>query len=548
VIIVWRRELLRRFMTAMRPEEHLEKKIETQTYTSTYISRETIRELRDICIAHEGRFTTSLPRTPVKLEPVISHRRLKKEIRERLAIAVGLAKPPPEHIENTEDFLKLPEDEKLTLCKEIFKPIEEAENLVVLDDIAKKFFNSFLEVEQSRIAREKGKTEEELTPEELEEARRTAIQRAYLATCGHRISKYFEKLLDPTTLTVYLEPEPEKKPVEKLICDQREPKWENMISLITKMCETARKHITEKKEPFILEVEAVYEKKTKPEYKPFIQVIDEAYPNVQEPQRIPSHKVMIRMILDTRIRVPKDKLRKAIDYLKTYRPSTLATIKTDKDLEREVILTLFKRIENRVNDLLRHTCAPDIREEYRSLHPKQITLFKEIHRLITSRYKALPDTIPEKERWKRAYELAKEDLVRWTEELIVTREEEVRKLFAEYLATRALELAGRTLFEVLPTEPVCPPRVTVDIIRRKEKEVTLPSLVTAGWRIVEELKTLDVEIEVEEIEIRIEFCTLWCSAIDCVLKNLTPDYIIDEITREAKRLGFVEVIIPYPSP
>jgi hypothetical protein len=547
-MVMWRRELLRKFTTALRPEEHLEEKMRSQTYTSTYVSKETIKELKDICTTHEGRFTTSIPRTPVKLEPVISHRRVKKEIRERLAIAVGLTKPPPEHIEKTEDFLKLPEDKKLTVCKEIFKPIEEAEDLVVLDDIAKQFFNSFLELEQSRIAREKGKTEEELTPEELEEARRTALQRAYLATCGHRISKYFEKLLDPTTLAIYLEPEPEKKPVEKIICEQREPKWENMTSLITQMCKTARKHMTEKKEPFILEVEAVYEKKTKPEYKPFIQVVDEVYPNVLEPQRIPSHRVTIRMILDTRIRVPKDKLRKAIDYLKTYRPSTLATIKTDKDLEREIILTLFKRIENRVNDLLRHTCTPDIREEYKSLHPKQIKLFKEIYRLVESKYSMLPRGMKEEDKWKEAYKQAKEELVKLTEELIVTREEEVRKMFAEMLATKTLEIAGRTIFETLPTEPTCPPRVTIDILRRKEKEVTLPSLLTAGYRIVEELKTLEVEIEVEELELRIEFCTPWCSAIECVLKNITPDYIMDEIVREAKRLGFVEVIIPYPSP
>jgi hypothetical protein len=165
-----------------------------------------------------------------------------------------------------------------------------------------------------------------------------------------------------------------------------------------------------------------------------------------------------------------------------------------------------------------------------------------------TKYTALPADMEEDERWEKAYELAKKDLVKWTEELIITREEEVRKMFAELLATRALEMAGRTLFEVLPTEPTCPPRVTVEIKKRKEKEVTLPSLVTAGYRIVEELKTLEVEIEVEQLEIRIEFCTPWCSAIDCVLRNITPEYIMDEIAREAKRLGFVEVIIPYPSP
>jgi hypothetical protein len=543
-----RRELIRRLREQIPPEEQLEEKIRSQTYTTTYVSTETIRELREICITHAGKFTPSTPRTPVKLKPVISHSRLKKKIREQLATTVGLAKPPPEHIESTEDFLKLPKDEMFKLCQEIFKPIEEAEDLIIFDDIAKKFFDSFYEDEQLRIAEEKGKTVEELTPDELAVARRIALQRTYFATCGHRISKYFEKLLDPTTLAIYLEPEPEEKPVEKISCEQREEPWKNMISLITKMCNTARKHITEKREPFILEVEAIYEKKDKPVYRPFIQVVDKTYPNIQEPHRIPTHKVLIKMNIDALIRVPKDKLKKAIDYLKTYRPSTLASIKTEKELEQAIILTLFKKIENRVNDLLRHTCAPDIREEYRSLHPKQINLFKEIHRLVESKYAGLPTGMKEEEKRKKAYELAKEELTKLTEELIVTREAEIRKMFAELLATKALEAAGRTVFEVLPTEPVCPPRVTIDITKRKEREVTTPTLITAGYRIVEELKTLEVEIEVEQIELKIEFCTPWCSAIACVLKNITPDYIMDEIAREAKRLGFVEVIIPYPSP
>jgi len=65
---------------------------------------------------------------------------------------------------------------------------------------------------------------------------------------------------------------------------------------MTEMCKEAREYIREKWIPFRWEVEATYEKKNKEAYRPFIHVIDEAYPNVQEPYRLPSHKVTIESI------------------------------------------------------------------------------------------------------------------------------------------------------------------------------------------------------------------------------------------------------------
>jgi hypothetical protein len=524
---MWRRELIRRFMTAMRPEEHLEEKIRTQTYTITEVPKDILDRLEAICKKYEGTMPAVLPKPKETPTPVKPPSEIDPSIRKMIATKVNLANPPPETIKSLDDFTKMKKSDKIKLCTEILGDMKAIEDKIIQDPELKKLYDFNLEQAKKAIAERKGKPVEELTKRELRDAERKAKEDAFLQLCGSKLTNYFQYLSRLDMLGLYLEPMPEKKPLEKITCTQREVKWDNVRKAMTEICKEAREYIREKWIPFRWEVEAIYQEKKKEEYRPFIHVIDEAYPNVQEPFRLPSHKVTIIMRIDARIRVPKDKLRKAIDYLKTYRPSTVALIRTDKDLEREVILTLFKRIENRVNDLLRHTCAPDTREEYTSLHPKQIKLFKEIHALVLSRYAMLPPgkgtEEEEREKWEKAYELAKKDLVKWTEELIVTREEEVRKMFAELLATRALEMAGRTLFEVLPTEPVCPPRVTIDITRRKEKEVTLPSLLTAGWRIVEELKTLDVEIEVEQLEIRIEFCTPWCSAIDCVLRNITPD-------------------------
>jgi len=545
---MWRRELIRRFMTAMRPEEHLDEKIRSQTYTVTEVPKNILDSLEAICRKYEGVMPTILPKPKEVPTPIITPDKIDPSIRKLIATKVNLANPPPETIKSLDDFKALKKTEKIKLCSEVLGDMKAIEERILQDPELKKLYDFNLEQAKKAIAEKKGKPVEQLTKREIRDAEKKAREDTLLQTCGSKLANYFLYISRPDILGLYLEPMPEKKPVEKVTCTQHEVKWDNVRKAMTEICKEAREYIREKWIPFRWEVEAVYEKKTKEEYRPFIHVIDEAYPNVQEPYRLPSHKVAIRMILDARIRVPKDKLKKAIDYIKTYRPSTAMTIKTNKDLEQEVILLLLKRIENRVNDLLRHTCAPDIREEYRSLHPKQIKLFNEIYALVMSKYTTLPPDMEEAERWEKAYELAKKDLIRWTEDLMITREEEVRKMFAETLTTRILEIAGRTLFEVLPTEPTCPPRVTIDITRRKEKEVTLPSLATAGWRIVEEVKTLDVEIEVEQLEIRIEFCTPWCSAIDCVLRNITPEYIIDEIVREAKRVEFVEVTIPYPSP
>jgi hypothetical protein len=549
---MWRRELLRRFATALRPEEHFEEKIKNQTYTIIGVPKEVISDLESICRSYGGVMPAILPKPKETPPPATPPSEIDPTIRKMIATRVGLKEPPPENIQSTEDFKKLDRDEKIKVCKKIFEDPEAIEEMMVIDPDIKNLYDFNLKQVTDAIAQKKKKPVEKLTKAEIREAIREAKEITYLQACGSRIDKYFLFLARPDLLEIYLDPTRDRKPIEKITCTLEEPKWHVMRNAIKDLCEKAREHIREKLTAFRWEVEAIYREKKGEEYRPFIHVIDEAYPNVREPWRIPAHKVTIRMIIDARIRVPKDKLRKAIEYLKTYRPSTVMSIKTDKDLEREIILTLFKRIENRVNDLLRHACTPDIREEYESLHPKQIRMFKEIHALVMSRYLSLltgKETEEEKEElMEKAYELAKKDLIKWTEELIVTRDEEVRKMFAETLATKALEIAGRTIFETLPTEPVCPPRITVDILRRKEKEVTLPSLVTAGWKVVEELKTLDVEIEVERLELKIEFCTLWCSAIECVLRNITPDYIMDEIAREAKRLGFIEVIIPYPSP
>jgi hypothetical protein len=541
---MWRRELLRRFMT----EEHLEEKIRTQTYTIEEVPKNILDSLEAICRKYGGTMPTILPKPKETPTPVKPPAEIDPSIRKQIATKANLANPPPETIKSLDDFKALIKTEKIKLCTEILGDMKAIEEKILQDPELKKLYDFNLEQAMKTIAEKKGKPVEQLTKREIREAEKKAKEDAFIQLCGSRLANYFTYLSRPDILGLYLEPIPEKKPLEKITCTQYEVKWDNVRKAMTELCKEAREHIREKWIPFRWEVEAIYEKKKEETYRPFIHVIDEAYPNVQEPYRLPSHKITIIMNIDTKIRVPKDKLKKAIDYLKTYRPSTFMSIRTDKDLEYEIILTLLKRIENRVNDLLRHTCTPDIREEYRLLHSKQINLFNQIHALVISKYKTLSSITEEEERWKKAYELAKKDLVKWTEELIITREEEVKKMFAEMLATKALEIAGRTLFEVLPTEPTCPPRVTVDIKRRKEKEVTLPSLVTAGYRIVEELKTLEVEIEVEQLEIRIEFCTTWCSAIDCVLRNITPEYIIDEITLEAKRLGFVEVIIPYPSP
>jgi hypothetical protein len=307
----------------------------------------------------------------------------------------------------------------------------------------------------------------------------------------------------------------------------------------------------EKWEPFRFDFTANIERKITEQEKEFIQVIDEAYPNVAEPRRIPSHRVTIRIKTPITIRVKKERIKEAIKYLAENRPATAKTILTEKELETELILTMLKKVENRLRDIIRAGCTTDIQEEMRSLHPKQIIMFREILGLIASKEAMLrarmPQGTPEEEIKARALEEARKDLVKWTEQLFESREEELRKLYAEITSFKVIQMAGRTLFETLPTQPVCTPRVTIDITKRKEREVTSPALIKISWRIVDEIKALDVEIEVEELEIRIQFCTTWCRAIECVLKYITPEFVINHILEEARRLKFVEVIIPSPS-
>lgn len=532
-----RRAFIREYLREATPESKLEEKIRTQTTTPTEISRDTIKELEKICTTHKGTLTTTKLISPIILRPERPPRRIKPEIKAQIASIVGLAVPPPDTIESIEDFLRLGREDRLRICGLTFADKTIIEDMRITDPEVKFIYDNYLETAKSDIASLRGKSIIDLTPSEHEEAHIIATEKTFLHICGLKLRKYFEYLSRPDILATYIEPEPEKKPIEKIICSQINPKWEDMILAMTKTCETARKHILEKREPFHFTVEAEYRKPPEP----FVQVTDEAYANIENPRKIPSHKVTIRMILDAKIKVPKERIKEAVNYLIENRPVTLQSIRTDKDLEREILLTIFKRLEHRINELIRHICAPDIQEERISLHPHQITLFNKLASLIASKEAMLPLGMKEEEKRRRAIEEALRDLTSMTEKAITSREEELRRMLAEQLAYKAIQVAGRTLFEVLPTEPICPPRITVDITKRKERTVTSPVLLRAGWRIVEEMKALDVEIEIDQIEVRIEFCTPWCQAIACVLRTITPDLIIEELTREAKRLKFVEV-------
>ncbi len=534
-----RRAFIREYLREATPESKLEEKIRTQTTTTFEISRDTLKELETICTAHKGTLITTSPMSLILLRAERPPRKIKPEVKAQRASILGLASPPPDTIESIEDFIRLKRDDKFRICGIIFADKTIIEDLIITDPEVKLIYDNYLETAKSDIATLRGKSILDLTPSEHEEARNIAIEKTFLHVCGLKLRKYFEYLSRPDILATYIEPEPEKKPVEKIICSQINPKWEDMILAMTKICETARKRILEKREPFHFTVEAEYKKPPEP----FVQVTDEAYANVQNPQKIPSHKVTIRMILDAKIKIPKEKIKEAVNYLLENRFVTLQSIKTDKDLEREILLTMFKRLEHRIDELIRHVCAPDIQEERISLHPHQITLFYNLAKLIESKKSMLPAGMKEEEKRRKAIEEALRDLASMTEKAITSREEELRRMLAEQLAYKAIQVAGRTLFEVLPTEPICPPRVVVDITKRKERTVTSPTLIRAGWRIVEEMKALDVEIEIDQIEIRIEFCTPWCQAIACVLRTITPDYIIEELIREARRLKFVEVRI-----
>jgi hypothetical protein len=544
---MWRRELIRRFLERMPPETQLDEKIRSQTYTVTTVSSKTIESLETLCRKHGGIPTTTLPKTREKETPARPHTEIKPAIRKEIAKRVGLKEPPPDNIQNIDEFDNLGKTKKIEVCNTIMPDMKEIESKIIEDPGVKKLYDFFLEQAKEEIAQKKGKPPDQLTKTEIKTAERKAKENTYIATCRRMISDYFNLIARPDILEIYLLPEPEKKPLEKIKCTQYEPKWEEVINAITDICFKAREHILERWEPFRFEVEAnIHRGKEQ-----FIQVIDEAYPNIQEPRRIPSHRVTMRIKVPITIKVKKEKIKDAIKYLAENRPATAKTTITDKELETELILTMLKQVQNRLRDILRAGCTTNIQDEINSLHPKQIRMFREIASLIASKEAMLkakmPPGTPEEEIRRRALEEARRDLVKWTEDLFMSREEELRKLYAEITSFKAIQIAGRTLFETLPTQPVCKPRVTVDITKRKEREVTSPVLIKVAWRIVDEIKTLDVEIEVKELEIRIEFCTNWCRAIECILRWITPEFVINHLLEEARRLKFVEVIIPSPS-
>jgi len=541
-----RRELIRRFLERAPPETQLEEKIRSQTYTITTVSRKTIDTLEDICRKHNGIPTTALPKTREEGTPARPHSEIEPAIRKEIAKKAGLKEPPPETIGSTEDFDNLNKTKKLELCSTVMPDMKEIESKIIEDPEVKKLYDYYLQKAKEEIAEKKGKTPDQLTKTELKSAERKAKENTYIATCRKMINDYFNILSNPTLIEIYALPEPEKKPLEKITCTQYQPKWNEIINAITDICFKARDFILERFEPFRFEVEANIERKITEQEKQYIQVLDEAFPNIQNPRKIPSHRVTIRIKTPITIRVKKERIKEAIKYLAENRPATAKTILTEKELETELILTMLKKVENRLRDILRAGCTTNIQEEMNSLHPKQIRIFKEIASLIASKEAMLAGKVPEDKLKERALEEARKDIVKWTEQLFESREEELRKLYAEITSFKIMQMAGRTLFETLPTQPVCTPRVTIDITKRKERETTSPTLIKISWRIVEEIKTLDVEIEVTELEIRIQFCTTWCRAIECVLRHITPEFVLKHLIEEARRLKFVEVIIPSP--
>jgi hypothetical protein len=544
---MWRRELIRRFLERAPPETQLDEKIRSQTYTVTTVSRKTVESLETLCRKHGGTPITTLPSTYRGETPVKPHGEIDPAIRKEIAKKAGLKEPPPETILSIDDFHNLSRSRKLEICKDIMPDMKTIEDKIIEDPETKKLYDFYLKQAKDAIAEQKEKPVEQLTSREIKRAERRAKEDTFIGVCGLRIRDYFNYIARPDLIEIYLLPEPEKKPVEKIKCTQQQPKWDEIIKAVTDICFKARDFILEKWEPFRFEVEANIEKPITEKEKEFIQVIDEAFPNIQEPRRVPSHRVTIRIKVPATIRVKKERIKEAIKYLAENRPATAKTILTEKELETELILVMLKGVQNRLRDIIRAGCRTDIQEEMNSLHPKQIRMFREIASLIESTEAKLKGKVPEDELKERVLEEVRKDLVKWTEQLFESREEELRKLYAEITSFRAIQIAGRTLFETLPTQPVCTPRVTIDITKRKEREVTSPVLIKVSWRIVDEIKALDVEIEVEELEVKIQFCTTWCRAIECVLRHITPEFVINHLLEEAKRLKFVEVIIPSPS-
>jgi hypothetical protein len=340
-----------------------------------------------------------------------------------------------------------------------------------------------------------------------------------------------------------------KKLVERVVCSQSNPKWDDMKLVIYEICVTARKHILERREPFRYGVEAEFRNPSGP----YVQVVDEAYPDMLNPRRIPTHKVTMRMVIDAKIRVPKEKLGKAINYLLD-RPGALESIKTVRDLEREILQTLFEGLKNRVADLERIGCTPDVREEIQFLSQYLVRVeSRGVADLIASKeaeLRRMRPGAPEGEIRRRARGEVGRELVEMLEKDMLVRDE-LGRFFAEILARTAVRRDWRSLIEYIlmvpPTVPLCPPKVTVDVTRGREESATTPIPIPVGagfsYKIKEELKKLGVEIEVDQIEVRIEFCTPWCLSILCMLDKITPGYVVEELLRRAEELGFAEVKI-----
>jgi hypothetical protein len=323
-----------------------------------------------------------------------------------------------------------------------------------------------------------------------------------------------------------------------------------MRLVIYEICVTARKHILERREPFRYGVEAEFRNPSGP----YVQVVDEAYPDMLNPRRIPAHKVTMRMVIDAKIRVPKEKLGKAINYLLD-RPGALESIKTVRDLEREILQTLFEGLKNRVADLERIGCTPDVREEIQSLSQYLVRVeSRGVADLIASKEAELRARMhqgaPEGEIRRKARGEVRRELVEMLEKDMLVRDE-LGRFFAEILARTAVRRDWRSLIEhilmVPPTVPLCPPKVTVDVTKGREESATTPIPIPVGagfsYKIKEELKKLGVEIEVDQIEVRIEFCTPWCLSVLCMLDKITPGYVVEELLRRAEDLGFAEVKI-----
>jgi hypothetical protein len=341
-----------------------------------------------------------------------------------------------------------------------------------------------------------------------------------------------------------------KKLVERVVCSQSNPKWDDMRLVIYEICVTARKHILERREPFRYGVEAEFRNPSGP----YVQVVDEAYPDMLNPRWIPAHKVTMRMVIDAKIRVPKEKLGKAINYLLD-RPGALESIKTVRDLEREILQTLFEGLKNRVADLERIGCTPDVREEIQFLSQYLVRVeSRGVADLIASKEAELRARMhqgaPEGEIRRKARGEVRRELVEMLEKDMLVRDE-LGRFFAEILARTAVRRDWRSLIEYIlmvpPTVPLCPPKVTVDVTKGREESATTPIPIPVGagfsYKIKEELKKLGVEIEVDQIEVRIEFCTPWCLSVLCMLDKITPGYVVEELLRRAEDLGFAEVKI-----